>query len=393
MPPGRCPSPRLSRRHTWSRFRTRTRPRTRPEPLTLPRAPLVALEPVPDAHPDPEPRPEPLTLPRAPLVALEPIPDAHPDPEARPAPVHLTETLDAMMRWTGIRALRMLDTALKILRAERAHMKRPIDEIGRAYRQRGPHMQAHADTHGQAPTEDEIRNVEEYLKGGTNAAGSRPGLAQVIDDVATARLDGSEPTKADPLSRELDFRWMLAPHTRERPRQENEYQLDRENEAPCRSVDAARTAARMAAKALDEYQGERYGTDEQGTPRPPPPAEAFPGWTKATREGKRQSRIAETVEHWRREIAPKLLERIRQAIVPLEVQFGRNLKRQRDADRAAAEARRQQMAAVPAQPVQPDRGAAGGTERLRRGGRLATLPGPLRPSRGPEAAAVRPASP
>ena len=314
-------------------------PEPRPEPLTLPRAPVVALEPTPDAHPEPEPRPEPLTLPRVPVVALEPIPDVRPEAEARPAPVLLlTATLDAVKRWTGIRALHCLDLAIRLARAQRTHMTQTPNE--------------HADT----PTAEEIRTAEEYLKGGPNAAGSRLGLADVVNQIAKARLDGSTPVEPDEFRRLWKIRGQLEPHTRERPPKENQYRLDRESRGACRSPRGAQTAAEIAVKALDEYQGEHYGIDEQGVPGPPPSAKTFPGLRQATRERRRQSYIAETIERWRGEVAPKLLERIRQAIVPFEVQFRRDLKRQRDADQAAAEARRRERAAVPTRPVQPSRG-------------------------------------
>ena len=136
------------------------------------------------------------------------------------------------------------------------------------------------------------------------------------------------------------------PHTRERPEEENQWQLDRDNRGAVRSNDAARTAARMLVQTLDRYQGEQYGQTDNGTPRAPPSTEHFSAWTTAGQEKKRHKRIAETIQHWRTSIAPKLLRQIRQAIVPLEVQFRRQLVQRRRAEKRAAEARRRQLSAV-----------------------------------------------
>ena len=119
------------------------------------------------------------------------------------------------------------------------------------------------------------------------------------------------------------------PHTRERPEEENQWRLDRENRGPVRSNDAARTAARMLVQSLDQYQGEQYGQTDDGTPQRPPSAERFSAWTTKGQEKKRHKRIAQTIEHWRTAVAPNLLRQIRQGIIPLEVQFQRKLAQQR----------------------------------------------------------------
>ena len=63
-------------------------------------------------------------------------------------------------------------------------------------------------------------------------------------------------------------------------------------------------------------------------------------------EKKRHKRIAETIQHWRTAIAPKLLRQIRQAFVPREVKFRRRLVQRRRAEKRAAEARRRQLSAL-----------------------------------------------
>ena len=113
------------------------------------------------------------------------------------------------------------------------------------------------------------------------------------------------------------------PHTRERPKEENQWELDRDNRSAVRSNDAARTAARILVQSLDQYQGEQYGQTDNGTPRAPPSVEHFSGWTTKGQEKKRQKHIAETIRRWHSVIAPDLLRQIRQAIIPLEVQFRR----------------------------------------------------------------------
>ena len=135
------------------------------------------------------------------------------------------------------------------------------------------------------------------------------------------------------------------PHTRERPKKENQWQLDRENQGPVRSDAAAQTAAGMLAQALDQYQGEQYGRTDDGTPRGPPPTEHFAALTAKGQERKREKHSAQAIEHWRNRIAPALLQQIRQAIIPLEVEFRRRLARQREADKSAAEAERRQISA------------------------------------------------
>lgn len=113
----------------------------------------------------------------------------------------------------------------------------------------------------------------------------------------------------------------------------------------------------MAAAALDAYQDDQYGSPHAA----PPPAQTFSGSTRARREKNRQEFIEETIRRWHDEIAPALLQKIRTAIIPLEVQFRRDLERQRLAEKATAEAKRREMAAMPSSPVQSTRGPDHGT--------------------------------
>ncbi len=181
----------------------------------------------------------------------------------------------------------------------------------------------------------------------------------MIDEIAAERLGGSVRTEPDAFNREFDIYRRLKPHTRRRPKEENQWRLDRENRGPVRSNNAARTAAKILAEALDQYQSEQYGRNENGTPHGPPPAEHFPALTTKGQRDKRHEHIEETMERWRNGVAPNLLQQIRQAIVALEVEFRRQLARERKAARHAAKAQRGQVhsqhRAAPSKPPGRDR--------------------------------------
>ena len=194
---------------------------------------------------------------------------------------------------------------------------------------------------GRAPTTDEVEAAEQSLLGG----GDRPALNTLVDEIAAKRLDGTAQIRPDAFSRKFDIYYRLMPHTRERPKEENQWGLDRDNCGAVRSNDAARTA-RILVQSLDQYQGEQYGQTDNGTPRAAPSVERFSAWTTRGQEKKRQKRIAETIRRWRSVIAPGLLRQIRQAIIPLEVQFRRQLAQRRVTEKRTAEAQRRQIAAV-----------------------------------------------
>ncbi|MCY4221283.1 MAG: DUF6036 family nucleotidyltransferase [Thiotrichales bacterium] len=180
------------------------------------------------------------------------------------------------------------------------------------------------------PTEEEQQHARDYLDGGPNAAGHRPGLNQVIERIATARLDGSTVIGNNPARREVSLWPAFEPHTRTRPTKETEDQLDRENLGPCRSKRAAHIAARMVCDALDKHQIAHYGTTPEGSPAPPPTLDD-PECRAPTQSGRRQKREA-IIEHvlkaWRRE-SPRLIEQIREAIIPYEIEFRRALEQSR----------------------------------------------------------------
>ena len=185
--------------------------------------------------------------------------------------------------------------------------------------------------------------AEAYLKGGQD----RPSLRAAIGEIGRERLNGSTGTAKDRATREFRIYRALEPHTRERPRVENEWQLDRENKAPIRSKAAARKAAEMLCTALDEYQGQQYGREEGGAPRAEPAPTQFRAWTKRGLEKKKERLIDETVRTWQETMAQEVAETIARAIVPLEAQFRAALERQRsekkeEDERKAAEQRRTQ---------------------------------------------------
>ena len=206
-------------------------PEPRPALLRLPTAPVTALEPIPDMRPDPEARAEPLRLPTAPVTALEPIPDVRSDPEARPALLLLTKTLDAVERWTGVRALHRLDLAIRLARGQRTHMTQTPNEIDRARRRRGPAVQAHADTHGQAPTRAEIAEARGRLE---RHFGDR------ADEITKLRFYPR--TEAPPIQRS----------TAERLRGEIHWHDGKSYPTGCQTAEGAATAAKPLDQALDQ---------------------------------------------------------------------------------------------------------------------------------------------
>ena len=253
----------------------------------------------------------------------------------------------------AVRSLARLVEDLSRAMGARLTMQRADDamtqgsEIERARRRRGPAVQAHADTHGLAPSTEESRAAESYLNGGSNAAGTRPGLADVIDELTRKRLDGSAPARSDAFGREFDIYWRLMPHTRERPREENQWQLDRENRGPVRS----------------DRAGAHRRADDQRGPRPVPGRAVRPDGHRhaagaATRRALRRldrhrggSRNAGGSSRRPSSAGgqPSLLACYAgsgTAIVPLEVQFRRDLAQRREVENRAAENGRQQVSAV-----------------------------------------------
>ena len=259
-------------------------------------------------------------------------------------PYGLRITVRDQVRSRATRASRWADAGMGTTRSTAAPKRAEAAKRERSTQS----TQERARSRVQAPTKAEVEAAERYLLGRAD----RPALDTVADEIATERLDGSARVQPDPFSREWDVCRRLLPHTRERPREENQWKLDRENLGPVRSNDAARTAARMLVQVLDQYQREQYGETNEGTPREPPPAERFFALTAKGRERKREKQIAKTIEHWRSAVAPNLLRQIRQAIIPLEVQFRRNLAEQRKANERAAEEQRRQVSAqlTPAPP-------------------------------------------
>ena len=240
-------------------------------------------------------------------------------------------------------AVGMIGTGAEEKRAEQEGRRRgrsADDTSGEGERPEQP-RQRHAPTDAKAPTPREIEMADRYLLGDRE----RPSVDAMIDKIATERLDGAARTEPSTARREWNIYWRLKPHTRERPEEENEWRLDRENLGPIRSDAGAREAAKMLAQALDGYQSDQYGQTEEGAPRGPPAAEHFIALTAKGAEKKRKKHITNTIEGWRSAIAPNLLRQIRKEIVPLEVEFWRRLARDREAEQGAAEARLRQIAA------------------------------------------------
>ena len=187
----------------------------------------------------------------------------------------------------------------------------------------------------QTPTQREIEEAERYLLG----HGERPSLDAIIDKIATERLDGSRPAAPSATEREIDIYLRLKPYTRERPENEKQWKLDRENRSPVRSDAAAQVAARSVAQTLDGYQRKQYGQDEDGAPHGPPGTGNFFALSAKGQERKRAKHIAQTIDRWRTTTAPNLVREIRETIIPLEVGFRRQLAEDREREQHEIEAR------------------------------------------------------
>ena len=187
---------------------------------------------------------------------------------------------------------------------------------------------------------EETREAAQYLKGD----GLRPALDTLINKIAEKHLRDPEGAKPSTYTRDLAIYSQLRPHTRLRPKEESEHQLDRENLGPVRSSAAAYAASEMLTQALDRYQAERYGKTEDGTPKNPPPADSFRALTAKGREKKRQEYIEEAIDHWRTRIAHKVVRDIRKTVIPIEVKFRRELAKKREEDARASEERLEKIA-------------------------------------------------
>ena len=356
----------------------------RPGPLSLPRAPVVALEPVPDAHPDPEAWPEPLSLPRAPVTALEPVPDVHPDPEPLPEPLPRLSTLARLSAdITDLRTRlnrmvedqrleeqrfneqwredqRLEEQRLRVrLRAQfgaartraptppvSAAMTPPqvlpmttqVDEVSRARRRRGPVIQAHADTHGQAPTQIEAETTRARLE---------RDFGTLADTIAELRFFPR--TEAPPIGRS----------TAERLRGKIERRGGRSvRTAGCQTEKGAAAAAKPLDQALDEIGRQNLNGALH-------PHEYRSGWFgRSLKDACKAARTAWT------EVRENVIKKMVLAATEIEAIAERqrlqrlhrehNERARREAERAKreaeAEARRRKMAAVPTRPVQRDHG-------------------------------------
>ena len=189
-----------------------------------------------------------------------------------------------------------LDAFLDEQKQRQEQEQPPIDhDIAKARRRRGPAVSAHADIHGVEPTADESRAALKHLAGDQ----ARPGLDDVVHRFAVACLNGTGPGPAG----EDDLVSQLANSVR--------------------SPQSARAAARLTLRVLDQIRTEL------------------------------RTRIA-AIARWR-ELAPQLLDRIRQAIVPLEIQHRRDERaRAAAAENARVEMRQANQRQARARQAAPD---------------------------------------
>ena len=143
------------------------------------------------------------------------------------------------------------------------HMTADVHDIAGARRRRGPAVSAHADT-----TEAETREALAYLAGDQ----VRPSLDRAVDQFVVSCLNGTGPETA------------------------REKMLTAQLATSVRSPESARTAARIAVAEFESLSAR--------------------GWF-------RTKRLAQAIARWREEL-PRILRRIRRALVPLEVQHRRD---------------------------------------------------------------------
>ena len=290
--PRAAPTAPASTRATLSAGSAAPVPQAAPTAPASTRATLSAhsAAPVPQAAP---------TAPASTRAALSAHSAARVPQAAPSAPVSLMETLDAVMRWTGIRALHMLDNAIQTAQAEKTHMTRRIDEIARARRRRTPAVQAHADTHGQAPTPEESATTAERLRRGFNDL-------------------------VDPIARQKFF-----PLTVEGTPKSTIELLH--SPKACQTAAGAAAASKPLDQALDQI--EREESDQ-------------------TR--RLDSRRAALLQRWRKVRGPVIRKMVQAATGIEAIAARRRLQKPEQRDRDAT-ARRRQVAEVPTQPA-PDRG-------------------------------------
>ena len=290
--PKAAPTAPASTRATLSAGSAAPVPKAAPTAPASTRATLSAgsAAPVPQAAP---------TAPASTRAALSAHSAARVPQAAPSAPVSLMETLDAVMRWTGIRALHMLDNAIQTAQAEKTHMTRRIDEIARARRRRTPAVQAHADTHGQAPTPEESATTAERLRRGFNDL-------------------------VDPIARQKFF-----PLTVEGTPKSTIELLH--SPKACQTAAGAAAASKPLDQALDQI--EREESDQ-------------------TR--RLDSRRAALLQRWRKVRGPVIRKMVQAATGIEAIAARRRLQKPEQRDRDAT-ARRRQVAEVPTQPA-PDRG-------------------------------------
>ena len=143
------------------------------------------------------------------------------------------------------------------------HMSADVHDIAGARRRRDPAVSAHADT-----TEAETREALAYLAGDQ----VRPSLDRAVDQFVVSCLNGTGPETA------------------------REKMLTAQLATSVRSPESARTAARIAVAEFESLSAR--------------------GWF-------RTKRLAQAIARWREEL-PRILRRIRRALVPLEVQHRRD---------------------------------------------------------------------
>ena len=286
------------------------KPERVPPPAVRPDQALGATTAV-RAPPKPERVPPPAVRPDQALGATTAV-RAVPDNERAPSPPVFTLTRRGHSG--TLRGLHKLHQMLNRLRERETSLG-----------QKAARVQAQTEV---PTTPEEIQQAQEYLKGRGHL--ERPSLRTVIEQIAQARLEGTEAEapETDEWRRQWSIRWVIGPHTKERPETENPYGLDTYNRGAVRSPKSAEAVARALDRALIGTCQEHYGPE---SPLGPPPAEHFHASTAEGRKRKRMQAINNALRAWHNGFN-RFMDDLTRIVTPHEVQIWRDRRREKRRD-------------------------------------------------------------
>ena len=311
--PERIPSPAVRPDQALgatTAVRAPPKPERVPPPAVRPDQALGATTAV-RAPPKPERIPSPAVRPGQALGATTAV-RAVPDNERAPSPPVFTLTRRGHSG--TLRGLHKLHQMLNRLRERETSLG-----------QKAARVQAQTEV---PTTPEEIQQAQEYLKGRSHL--ERPSLRTVIEQIAQARLEGTEAEapETDEWRRQWSIRWVIGPHTKERPKTENPYELDTYNRGAVRSPKSAEAVARALDRALIGTCKEHYGPE---SPLGPPPAEHFHAFTAEGRKRKRMQAINNALRAWH-DGFNRFMDDLMRIVTPHEVQIWRDRGREKRRD-------------------------------------------------------------